>query len=217
MNSGAMNRKLQELCVRVGLLEDNTLYSFRRAAASETIDQHGVAAAQELLGHHPDDKASILYYDPVGMGRTDMTAFRVGGEMLSKAEIEKFFRQSNLALYKGEEHSLADEIKERAGLRVRESEQYAELEVKLQDLFEEIDEALRMAGTLDADKSARLRGHPIQFYTEQFKGNDHPSLVELQARLDAHLAHRKLRQKQMIIAFQQEVRVEMRQEHHRPI
>jgi hypothetical protein len=76
MNSRAMNRKLQELCLRVGLVEDNTLYSFRRAAASQTIDQHGVAAAQELPGHHLVDKASILYYDPIGMGRTDMTAFR---------------------------------------------------------------------------------------------------------------------------------------------
>jgi hypothetical protein len=86
-----MNRKLQELCLRVGLVEDNTLYSFRRAAASQTIDQHGVAAAQELPSHHPVDKAPILYYDPIGMGRTDMTAFRLGGETLSKAEIAFFF------------------------------------------------------------------------------------------------------------------------------
>jgi hypothetical protein len=215
MNSGAMNRKLQELCLRVGLVEDNTLYSFRRAAASQTIDRHGVAAAQELPSHHPVDKAPILYYDPIGMGRTDMTAFRLGGETLSKAEIAFFFWQSNLALYKGEERSLAEEIRERAGSRVRETEEYTELEVELQNIFKEIHEALRTVGTLDADEDSRLRGHPVQFYTERLKNNDHPSLAGLLGKLDAHLAHRKLRRKQMTTAFQKQVRAELRQEHHR--
>jgi hypothetical protein len=215
MNSSAINRKLQELCLHVGLLEDNTLYTFQRAAASQTIDQQGVAAAQELLGHHLVDKTSILYYDPMGMGSTDMSAFRLGGETLSKAKIASSFRESNLALYKGEERSLAEEIRERASLRVRETEEYTELEVELQDISKEIHEALRRAGTLDADEDLHLSGHPVQFYTERLKNNDHPSLASLLGKLDAHLVHRKLRRKQMATAFQKQVKAELRQEHYR--
>jgi hypothetical protein len=112
-NDGALNRKLQKLCRRVGLLEHNTFYVFRRAAASENINAHDTEAAQALLGHNLADKVTRVHYDPVGMGRYDLTALRIQSETLSPDEVEKFFRQSHLALYIDTELSRVDELKRR--------------------------------------------------------------------------------------------------------
>ena len=62
-----------------------------------------------------------MYYDPVGMGRYNITVFRIQGEALSTAEIERFFRQSHLALHADAELPLADELKRRADKEMRES------------------------------------------------------------------------------------------------
>jgi hypothetical protein len=47
----ALNPKLQQLCLAIGLLERNTYYSLRRTAIIEVRRQHGTEHARQIAFH----------------------------------------------------------------------------------------------------------------------------------------------------------------------
>jgi hypothetical protein len=53
MRSGALNPKLQDWCIEIGLFARNTYYSFRRTAIVETRRRDGSEAARDLAFHKP--------------------------------------------------------------------------------------------------------------------------------------------------------------------
>jgi hypothetical protein len=89
MGYDALNRKLREICINVGLLDYNNIYAFRREAASSTRKSHGLESAQELLNHVPSSKSAFIHYDSKGFGRQDTTASRLGGPELTDKNIKK--------------------------------------------------------------------------------------------------------------------------------
>jgi hypothetical protein len=54
MGYNALNLKLREMCELIGLFLYNRIYVFRRDAASSTILEKGIEAAQKLLNHVAD-------------------------------------------------------------------------------------------------------------------------------------------------------------------
>ncbi|CAN9083863.1 unnamed protein product [Alternaria alternata] len=93
MPYNALNTKLQQLCVSIGLTARNTYYSFRRSAIIETRRKHGTEAAKDIAFHKPEAN-SLFFYDNVGMGDKDITAMRLGVEAgMSREEVKDFFAQ----------------------------------------------------------------------------------------------------------------------------
>lgn len=59
MREYSLNPKLQSMCRSVGLLEQNTIYAFRRTAITETRREMGTEFARELAGHKPNTSSIV--------------------------------------------------------------------------------------------------------------------------------------------------------------
>ena len=95
MKDNALNRKLQDFCLSVGILCYVSMYSFRRQAAQEAKRDHSTEDAMALLDHAPNNPNTLRYYNQHGFGRRDVTSFRLGGAALTDSSIRKFFFPSN--------------------------------------------------------------------------------------------------------------------------
>jgi hypothetical protein len=152
MGYGALNPKLQEMCMAVGLLDYNNMYAFRREAAVATKHSAGMEGAQELLSHVPNNKMTFVHYDPKGFGRRDTTAFRLGGPELSPTDIRKYFSQATSAWTpEDSSRSVRQEIKNRVEKRLLDHEEWATLEDTLESILQECHQALQTKGRLAAD------------------------------------------------------------------
>jgi hypothetical protein len=76
MRSSALNPKLQDLCISIGLLARNTYYSFRRTAIVETRRKHGSEAARDLAFHKPGMYCIIIHHAAIGTGHELISHFR---------------------------------------------------------------------------------------------------------------------------------------------
>ncbi|KAI4930244.1 hypothetical protein J4E85_004869 [Alternaria conjuncta] len=72
MKANALNRKLQDFCLSVGILCYVSMYSFRRQAAQEAKRDHSTEDAMALLDHAPNHPNTLPYYDQHGFGRRDI-------------------------------------------------------------------------------------------------------------------------------------------------
>lgn len=95
MKDNALNRKLQDFCLSVGILCYVSMYSFRRQAAQEAKRDHSTEDAMALLDHAPNNPNTMRHYDQHGFGRRDVTSIRLGGAALTDSSIRKFFFPSN--------------------------------------------------------------------------------------------------------------------------
>jgi hypothetical protein len=97
MGYDALNCKLQEMCEVIELLLYNTIYGFRRDAASTTVLEKGTEAALQLLNHVAGSRGAMIHYDTRGLGAHDLTVWRIGGAEISDADIKTHFSQSTVA------------------------------------------------------------------------------------------------------------------------
>ena len=123
-----MNVKLREMCDTVGLLDRNTLYSFRRAAIIETRRTMGTEVAKELAGHNQDSQ-TIYEYDDEPLEDLDLVNMRLDLEQMSRAELRAMFAQATLARAKihpanSTTESVVERLRKEADLRAREDEEY---------------------------------------------------------------------------------------------
>jgi len=204
MGYGALNPKLQELCRYVRLFEENTMYSFRRTAARETIDEHGIQKAQQLLNHAIISNAAIVHYDPVGLGRLDMTHFRIQGEELPPKEIDQYFRQSNLERFMpsgAPAPTLEQEFKQQVEAKLKADEEYEELETDLESILAECHEGLQERLIIPEEEDfIPTFGNNVYKYRLLHKDQEDADMVALLAKLESHLTKRKTRRRDLRIA-----------------
>lgn len=216
MSSGALNRKLKELCRLVGLLSHYTLYSFRRAAASETIDRHSLEEAQKLLGHDVGSTVTLRHYDPVGQGRLDLTHYRLGGVGgLASEEIERYFRPSNTDRYV-DPSSLKEEMAERLKVKLDGDLEFQETEHHLNDKLHTLHQSLQGLGLIDEEEVFVFGRMTMKRLTDLLKGAEAAAFKEqLSGKLEdleKFLAHRKTRRRDIKIKLKREILQELRQE-----
>jgi hypothetical protein len=89
MHYNALNPKPQDACVRDGLSQRNTMYSFRRTGLYEALREHGREQARTLAGHSLQSDVLHTHYDTVGMGDVDIQGWRFGTEQSSRKEMSK--------------------------------------------------------------------------------------------------------------------------------
>jgi hypothetical protein len=140
MSIGSLNQKLQQLCTGVGLLERNSYYSLRRTAIIEVKKRHCTEKATQIA-FHVASGCSLLHYDNVGFGDTDMQSFRLGGpEIMTKGEVRSFFPQSNISRWtpkEGDEPTLLETIWRQVKARLPLDAAYVAMQEELQTLYGE--------------------------------------------------------------------------------
>jgi len=212
MGYNALNRKLQQMCLKVGLLLYNTMYAFRREAFHTTRVAHGTELAQELLNHMPQSKGSIIHYDPTGLGAKDMTAFRLGGPELSMEDIKKYFSQAS-ALWEagdGTKATLEEELDGLVMARFETNVEYEELELTLEAIHIEIHEALRAAGQIDQDFAYTIANSNKYRKLLTAEGTrDLDGMSTLLDKMEQHLAHRKIRRRDILKKLRKDIREEL--------
>ncbi|KAF2710844.1 hypothetical protein K504DRAFT_453891 [Pleomassaria siparia CBS 279.74] len=157
MLADALNAKLQQLCKGVGLMERNTYYSLRRTAIIEVRRNHGTEAAKDLA-FHVASADSLFFYDNAGFGDVDMQQLRLGGpEGMSRAEVQKYFSQANLARWHAmpeQKLTFTELLNQRVKSQLPLQWEYGVSELALRKLYED---APRPAGHWS---DTRHREHP---------------------------------------------------------
>jgi hypothetical protein len=155
MGVGALNPALKKMCLKAGYLSDNTMYSFRREAASVSKASHGMEAAQELLNHVPGKATSFIHYDHQAFGTRDVTAFTLGGEEISNAALREAFSQARTAQAESEagggQPDLTKVINDRAEEEFAENSEVAKMASDFQKLCRTIHEKLQETKNLDEE------------------------------------------------------------------
>lgn len=221
MQYSSLNLKLQEVCRAVGLFEYNSMYAFRREAASTTKWRHGLRAAQELLNHQPGSEISYANYDPKGMAGLDITAFRLGGEEFSTDEIRRCFAQSaqritpritetGLNSESGPVRSIQQDLEDNVRESLRNNAELDGLEVELQTHLMDIHEALQNASHLAQDSHYGYAAGNVGKYRGLLRQH---GMTEHVQRLDKFLAHRKTRRQLVRKKARQEMQDEMKKRH----
>ncbi|KAE8842371.1 hypothetical protein PTNB73_00426 [Pyrenophora teres f. teres] len=212
MGYSAINRKLQTMCLKVGLVSYNTIYAFRREAFRTTRVSHGTELAQELLSHMPQSRGCIINYDPIGLGGRDMTALRLGGPELSTEDISKYFTQASelWQASEGTKDSLEEELDALVMERLETNTEYEDLELELEAIYMEIHEALNVAEQTNHEyfysvaNTAKYR----KFLTAEGT-RDLDGMSTLLEKLDGHMAHRKTRRRDILKELRKEIREEL--------
>jgi hypothetical protein len=136
MRVSALNPKLQSICLEVGLLLHNTMYSWRRTAIIETRRAEGTELAKEIA-HHDLDGNSIFIYDNIGLGDLDVTAMRLGQRGLSREQVRTMFSQAATARYRPTTPTapmtLKQRLREETGERMRHTGDYRAMEEQFKE------------------------------------------------------------------------------------
>lgn len=220
MRIHALNPKLQQLCVGVGLIERNTYYSLRRTAIIETRRKHGTEAAKDLA-FHVASANSLFFYDNVGFGDVDMQQFRVGGaDGMSREEVQKFFSQANLARWRSaqeqdQELSLQQVLDQKVKAQLQLHPEYIASELGLKDLYESIGnklEELQSDGQIPNSEKipagyAARDGTKYRALAHKYQRQD------LVNNIDEFLADRKRKYRAIRLRLRNEIRQEVRKEH----
>ncbi|KAF2279952.1 uncharacterized protein EI97DRAFT_477460 [Westerdykella ornata] len=147
MKENALNPKLGDMCIDVGLFQRNTMYSLRRAAISETKRRVGSESARELANHRPDG-SSLYAYAHRGFADVDITAFRLQEQGLTTEEVAALFRQAVISRF-GDGDTAAG-LKETLEARVEEATMSDEAWRKLDEAVENVVRCIRDTLPLDA-------------------------------------------------------------------
>ncbi|KAI8940677.1 hypothetical protein NX059_001947 [Plenodomus lindquistii] len=222
MSYNALNPKLSATCLEAGLPSRNTMYSFRRTRIIESKRAFSLELTKETAGHRPDSDAHQRY-DTVDQGDLDMQAYRWGKQSgKSRLELQKIFRQSAVELYKpaDEDHedSLKAEVARRVESRLKESDEYIEMELEVKGVVDETREFLIANTTEDVGVPKGYTAHVIGIYRNLLSdggaGTAIPGAADIVDALDKvyyrrRLLLKKLR-KSLRLAVQAELAKEMR-------
>jgi len=167
------------------------MYVFRRAATSETIHRHSREEAQKLLSHDVGSAVTLRHYDPVGIGRIDLTQLRVGGEGMDTDTIARYVSRAS-SRYAG--LSLETEIERRLELRLNDHGEYQEFDKQLEELLQDGHEGLQMAGVTPREGDYYPMPNAQKRYLDLLRRADaeqHKEIEGKRAELLALLANRK--------------------------
>ncbi|KAK6429522.1 hypothetical protein LTR95_014330 [Oleoguttula sp. CCFEE 5521] len=101
-----LSPKVQSICVAVGLLGRNTIYSFRRTAIVDTRRKHGTEVSQELAGHVMGG-TSIYSYDNMFLADQDLANDRNDLPVIDRKAIRTMFAQVNTDRVTFDENEIA--------------------------------------------------------------------------------------------------------------
>jgi hypothetical protein len=157
---------------------------------------HGTEKAKEIA-HHTQSSNSLVYYDNVGYGDIGLQQFRLGGpETMSRADIRKFYSQTNLARWKpaeDEELKLTESLDQAVLNQLLEQPDYIAEELEVRSLYDGICdklEDLQAAGSMTS-----IRKIPTGYSSQacvSLKGLCYQhDLREFVQRIDSLLANRK--------------------------
>jgi hypothetical protein len=134
MRESALNPVLQDLSLKCGLLNRNTMYSFRRNALSQMRLRSGSEQARQLAGHKPNSETLDAYTHRV-MTDFDITAFGLEESGLDPQELRNMWRQAKVGVY--QPSSAGSDLK--AVLQAR-----VEGQVQLRQDWQDIDQAVKV-------------------------------------------------------------------------
>lgn len=199
MKGRSLNPKLKQMCVLVGLLSENSMYSFRRTAIIESRRKAGTEMAKELAGHAPTSN-SIIFYDTEKLADYDMIAFRLDQEGSSRADIRRVFEQSQVfRIDDTSGPSLEEQLDERASAAMQADEQFVAIESELQAMLRQAAEILRI------DPLPNVKG-VFEDYRKRL--NEH-SCDEATVQLDDILRRRKTLRKGLMRKHKTKQKAEM--------
>jgi hypothetical protein len=134
MRESALNPFLQSFSLERGLLNRNTMYSFRRDALSEMQVRSGSEQARHLAGHKPNSEALDAYTHRV-MTDFDITAFRLQESGIDAHELRNMWRQAKVGIY--QPSPAGQDLK--AVLQAR-----VEAQVQLRQDWQDLDQAIKV-------------------------------------------------------------------------
>jgi hypothetical protein len=192
MNFAALNPKLQDACVQVGLPKRNTMYSFQRAAGVDTHQKTNITSARELLDH--EDQRSYYYYNSVK--HRDVTAMRLGTLAMSKEDINKMQRQEYNrvnAQSLSNQHSqaglsLVEERNIQAEKQIKEGPNWIKLKNKLKGLFNKAYDFLDQSFAPAESAADQSTGHMQRQYNQGALGNCATLLRETRSKKGSEVA-----------------------------
>lgn len=201
MREPSLNPKLHQMCVSVGLLEHNTVYSFRRTAITEVRRSKGTEFAREVAGHLPDSR-SIISYDIDATRDVDITALRLGEEGVSRAQLREVFRQVHRSRVDTESVDLQKELRDRANKRMVVDSGYMDMEKELFTMLNNV------ATILHIDPPRIDIQVRFETYRQGLQAKDMFAEV---AALDDVLRRRKTLRKTLMNKYMKEEKEQMRQ------
>ncbi|OAG05100.1 uncharacterized protein CC84DRAFT_1260348 [Paraphaeosphaeria sporulosa] len=159
MRMDALNTKLQELCISIGLMVRYTYYSFRRTAIIETLRKSGLDAAKRLANHAPGTNSVNDSYDNEGLADTDITADRldISETRMTSKEIRHWAGQARLRYDPAASEDFVDlrgALKARVAEAKQDDAQYVEIELALANLYQQMLfklDHLKETGRMDVD------------------------------------------------------------------
>ncbi|KAI4623174.1 hypothetical protein J4E83_004565 [Alternaria metachromatica] len=89
MRARALNGKLQQFCLSIGILCYVSMYAFRRQAAQEAKSMHSTEEAIALLNHAPTNPTTMLNYDQHGRSLKEEIDARARQLVTSDPQYEK--------------------------------------------------------------------------------------------------------------------------------
>lgn len=134
MRESALNPFLQNFCLQCGLLNRNTMYSFRREALSSMQLRSSTEQARRLAGHKPNSETIDAYTHRL-MTDFDITAFQLQESGLDPQDIRDMWRQAKVTLYQSS--SAGQNLK--AVLQER-----VEAQVQLRQDWRDLDQAVKV-------------------------------------------------------------------------
>jgi len=208
MLSVALGVKLKQMCVAVGLLEHNTMYSFRRTAIIDTRRKLGTEVAREVAGHAP---GSFTYavYDTEQTADLDIAAMRTGdAPVISREAIRDAFKQANVSRADPQTVDLPKELTQRTRAAMIADPQYQSMERKLYDMLGDI------CAILELEPPARGQETNFVAYREALMENDD---FDNENKLAELLKERKSLRKSLNTKFTHIHRQQMLEEHKRSL
>jgi len=199
MRSAVLNAKLNEMCVAVGLLEHNTMYSFRRTAIIDTRRKLGTEVAREVAGHAP---GSFTYavYDTEQTADLDIAAMRTGDTpVISREAIRDAYKQANVSRIDPQTVDVPGILRQRNRAAMVADPEYQSTERKLYGMLGDICTVLEL--------EAPVHGQETNFaaYREALMEKEFFDIENKLAELlkERKKIHQKLRKKFMHIHRQQ--------------
>lgn len=213
MKEGSLNDKLREMCVKVGLLGHNTIYSLRRSAIIETRRATDTEFAKQLAGHG-ETSHCLAAYDVVGLADVDITSIRLGAEGVSRDAMRDAFAQSRIgrvdeqtgkssAPSLGSVTGLKEQLEEQTIAAMQADSKYVAIEVELSELLGEI------AAQLNIEPLPSIQS-TFETYRQLLHEQDLHHSIKV---LNDLLYRRKLLRKSLKVKYREETLKKLQEDH----
>jgi len=98
MRESALNEKLRDMCIKIGLLSYFTIYALGRSCIIEVRRAAGTETAKQVA-MHSEFSNTIVAYDTMGLADLDITALRMSEGGMSRDELMAAFSESKTNRY----------------------------------------------------------------------------------------------------------------------